>query len=166
MSGDSVTSYGEQPHGDAAVLLLSEHIRRRRVAVASRDIPGLSAALKWAVQTVRNPYGQKWTADEVAVEVSRLGTPLSSTYLRQLIAGRDAAVSAMVITNISEVLGLPSNFFLDPVVQANVRKALDSETAASQQVAEAVQLVRNLTHAQQQELLEAISHEADRESFS
>lgn len=134
--------------------------------MASRDIPGLSDALKWAVQTLRNPYGQKWTVDEIAVEVSRLGTPLSSTYLRQLIGGRDAAVSAMVIANISEVLGLPTSFFLDPVVQSNVRKSLDSEAAASSQLAEAVRMVRNLTHAQQEELLEAISHETERNSSS
>lgn len=166
MSSDSGPPYGEQLQGGATVLVLSAHKRRRRVAVASRDIPGLSDALKWAIQTLRNPFGQKWTVDEVAVEVSRLGTPLSSTYLRQLIGGRDAAVSAMVITNISEVLGLPTSFFLDPVVQSNVRKALDSEAAASSQVAEAVRIVRNLTHSQQQELLEAISHEADRDDPS
>lgn len=134
--------------------------------MASRDIPGLSDALKWAVQTLKNPYGQRWTVDEIAVEVSRLGTPLSSTYLRQLIGGRDAAVSAMVIANISEVLGLPTSFFLDPVVQSNVRKSLDSDSAASSQIAEALRMVRNLTHAQQEELLEAISHEAGQDSSS
>ncbi|MDQ2852815.1 MAG: hypothetical protein M3Y49_19170 [Actinomycetota bacterium] len=166
MSSESVPSYREQLQDSATMLVLSAHTSRRRVAVASRDIPGLSDALKWAVQTLRNPFGQRWTVDEIAVEVSRLGTPLSSTYLRQLIGGRDAAVSAMVITNISEVLGLPSSFFLDPVVQSNVRKALDSEATASRQVAEAVRVVRNLTHAQQRELLEAISHEADRDSSS
>lgn len=123
--------------------------------MASRAIPGLSGALTTAIADLQatDPAGH-WNFDRIAVEVTALGTPLSSVYVRQLASGRDVAVSAMVMLNLATVLRKPLLYFLDPAA----REAVDSagrEDAAT--VASILDQFRGLSPDQQEALLRRLS---------
>lgn len=162
MAADNANPYGwglTETRGLAPHVVLG---RRRRAIVVSRDIPGLSAALEEATDDLRktDPDGN-WTNDRIAVEVTNLGTPLSSVHFRQLCKGRNAAPTTMLMANLAEVLGKPLLYFTDPAVRQAIRKALDVPSAQNDRVVEAVLSFRSMTHEEQQAVIDAITHDAD-----
>lgn len=162
MAVDKTNPYGwdlTETKGLATLVVLR---RRRRAVVVSRDIPGLSAALEEATEDLRavDPDGN-WTNDRIAVEVTNLGTPLSSVHFRQLCKGRNAAPTTMLMANLAEVLGKPLLYFTDPAVRQAIRTALDEPSAQNDRVVDAVVRFRAMTHAEQQAVIDAITHDAD-----
>lgn len=130
----------------------------RRVVVVSRDVPDLSGAVAAAIEDLRanDPHGA-WSYDRIAVEVTNLGTPLSSIYLRQIASGRKASVGAMLLVNLAQVLQKPLLYFTDPVVRAAVRRAIDDPSAENQRVAEAIERFRSMTPSEQTAVLQRVA---------
>lgn len=162
MAVDARTPYGgdlTETKGLATLVVLR---RRRRAIVVSRDIPGLSDALEEATADLRlaDPDGN-WTNDRIAVEVTNLGTPLSSVHFRQLCKGRNAAPTTMLMANVAEVLRKPLLYFTDPAVRQAIRRALDVPSAQNDRVVDAVLQFRSMTHDEQVAVLDAITHDAD-----
>lgn len=132
----------------------------RRVVVVSRDVPDLRSAVTAAIEDLRavDPEGA-WTYDRIAVEVTNLGTPLSSIYLRQIASGRKASVGAMLLVNLAAVLQKPLLYFTDPVVRAAVRRAIDEPSPENERVAAAIEQFRSMTPQEREAVLEGVAHQ-------
>ncbi|NYJ76530.1 hypothetical protein [Allobranchiibius huperziae] len=162
MASDEVTPYGWDLAETTDLAPLVVLRRRRRAIVVSRDIPGLSDALKEATDDLRRAHPEgNWTNDRIAVEVTNLGTPLSSVHFRQLCNGRNAAPTTMLMANLAEVLGKPLLYFTDPAVRQAIRRALDTPSTANDRVVQAVTQFRSMTHQEQEAVIEAITYDAD-----
>ncbi len=129
--------------------------------MVSREVPNLHEAVASAIQDLQqdDPEGA-WTYDRIAVEVTNLGTPLSSVYLRQIASGRRASVNAMLLVNLARVLEKPLLYFTDPAVRGAVRRAIDDPSEENRRVAEAVEQFRAMTRAEQDEVLQKLSSDA------
>ncbi|MDQ2851588.1 MAG: hypothetical protein M3Y49_12810 [Actinomycetota bacterium] len=98
-----------------------------------------------------------WTFEALAAAVQKLGTPVSAIYYRQIYNGREPGVHAQLLANTAEALGLPTNFFTDAVVRTATMESLATPSEANAKLMKLVTEFRELTHAQQQRVLDLLS---------
>lgn len=93
--------------------------------MGERDVPSFTATLRWAFTNIPGPDGRLLTTERFVSLIPEQGVPgveaISISYGNQLRSGAKANPSAALLTAISRVFAVPTDFWWDEAVQQVVR---------------------------------------------
>lgn len=93
--------------------------------MGERDIPGFTVKLRWAFENIPGPDGRRLTTERFVALIPRQSVPgvepISVSYGNQLRSGARARPSAALLTAISRVFALPTDFWWDLQVEQAIR---------------------------------------------
>lgn len=103
----------------------------------SDGLPRLAEQMAWLIDNVPAADGKRYTTESLRAEIARQGHSVSATYLGYMRQGRSTNISAALLGALSRSFGVPSDFFLDEVVERQVRDAVEALVEARREAAKA-----------------------------